>query len=230
MSNKNAKPATSKNAAPKRNKVAEAVNEAVSGVLPEMDDAAVTAYVETARVELADNIAAHNARREELVEQNAGGIHDKAIKAEENGAKYADKWLNLLADSRCAKAYAQLALTPKACASIQIYAQDKVMGIVKALACNASLSTVMRNATTQTLIAAIMRDGLRGTAENEMTVSAAPAAMHDINPNIGMSTYNAQAITSRLALALCGMLDFDGVRKAFRLNDRGLHYAELIGK
>jgi hypothetical protein len=152
--------------------------------------------------------------------------HVAEVKANENRAKRNLLFAGLLKDERFAQAWQALDLTPKAAQGLQIYAQDKLVATVRAIAANVPLSAQHAgphgNNMTQRLVAVLVKDGA-------CTINDAPRRMHDLFPDKGFGTYSAQASSSRQVLQACGMLANDPIRKAFSLNERGAEYLAIIG-
>lgn len=146
--------------------------------------------------------------------------HKSALCHAANSVKYAERFLEALATESAQNIWDTFALEPTRVNALAWYAQEKVLFILRAIAANAPLSSITDNDTTRSLFRALKKAALQ---TREM-----PARMHDENKTLGMSTYSSQATTSRNALDMFGMLDYDALSKRYSLNDTAEKYAHII--
>ena len=153
--------------------------------------------------------------------------HKADVLAARNRAERSQAWAALLGNEAFAEAFVQFALTQEKVAALQIYAQDKLAATLRAIAANCALSAIRAgnhsNNMTQRLVHVLQTLGA-------VTVADAPRKMHDAFPDKSMGTYSAQASSSRQVLTVLGMLEFDALTKAFKLNDTGTAYLHVISK
>ena len=151
--------------------------------------------------------------------------HKAELLAAKNRAERAKEFAAALNTPAFAQAFDEFALTYDAVTKLQIYAQDKLLATMKAIAANCALSSVRAgnhsNMMTQRLVRVL-------DADKKVTVSNAPRRMHDLFPDKSMGTYSAQASSSRQVLELLGMLSFDAMTKEFSLSERGETYRAVI--
>lgn len=188
------------------------------------NSATVAAAVAAAFSELS---AKHESKRLELfaVDCSLFGEHEikqhrAAMLGEANRAKRCADFARCMGNEAFAAAFTRYALTVDSVMRLQIYAQDKLLATVRAIAADRALSSVQAgnhsNMMTQRLIAA-----LDAAKDSELSISDAPRKMHDLFPDKSMGTYSAQASSSRQTLEILGLLSFDSMRKTFKLNENG---------
>lgn len=161
--------------------------------------------------------------------QSADVIDVDAVRATKNHATRAAEFAAALNNEAFAKAWDSFAesagLTAAKVQAMQIYAQDKMLATLKAIAAGCALSSVRAgnhsNMMTQRLVHVL-------TDKGEVTVANAPRYMHDAFSDKSMGTYSAQATSSRQVLDTLGMLDWNVLTKAFKLNDKAEEYRHVI--
>lgn len=111
----------------------------------------------------------------------------------------------------------------------QIYAQDKVLAMLKALTQRIPLSAVSRNVTTQGLVQAM--DTYGALSLNKKDANGAAARLHDcMRGSITLGTASAQASSSRQCLEAFGMIAWDEAARTFKLSERGEAARDIIAK
>lgn len=151
--------------------------------------------------------------------------HKNALLAQLNRIKRNETFSKMLDNPKFAETFARYGLTAQRVQGLQIYAQDKMLQTLQAIASGCALSALHggnhSNQMTQRLIAAIDKNGT-------LNISTAPIRMHDLFPDKSVGTYSAQASSSRQVLDTLGLLAIDGLTGAFKLNDKGEEVRNII--
>lgn len=207
------KPANQKSAAPAQNDGANELREAIRAEI------ANDANTLRERVEM---LAAVDVSKLDPV---AKAQHAQQVLDTNNIHKRISRMAAAMQSDSYADAFLEFELTLGKVHALAIYAQDKLHQTLLAIAQNVPLSLTAgrghANMSTQAVVQ-LLKTAPRTQKE----------IVHDMHAITGKpeSTRSTQASSSRRMLESLGMLSFDTLSKRFSLNERGMKYADILGR